>query len=199
MRHPPLFKKTPLSIVPVLLSIMCFTMAFLYLRDNAALEKYDATVLLSTAASRVSALESSSSGSTKADSDAIEDMLAKANKLEPGNYLTLPLEVRLASLQHAPISSIMDDIRARLPLGYHELEIQQFVGPYLIAHWRELPEDIRQMTLTVVQSGLRQQPTRRTLLTAMREYENVAPFLAVSPNRKTSEKLREIASELESQ
>ncbi|OFC72147.1 hypothetical protein [Alteromonas confluentis] len=118
--------------------------------------------------------------------------LTKIYQIQPTGYLALPLEVLRAEVNGVPPSSTFNTLRARLPLGLHEEETQRYVGPYIIHHWNVLPEDIQSMSLPMIQSGLRQAPTRQVLLDAMASSGNVAPFMSLSPNRKTSEVMKSL-------
>jgi len=118
--------------------------------------------------------------------------LTKIYQIQPTGYLALPLEVLRAEVSGVPPSSTFNTLRARLPLGLHEEETQRYVGPYIIHHWNVLPEDIQSMSLPMIQSGLRQAPTRQVLLDAMASSGNVAPFMSLSPNRKTSEVMKSL-------
>lgn len=118
--------------------------------------------------------------------------LTKIYQIQPTGYLALPLEVLRAEMNGVPPSSTFNTLRARLPLGLHEEETQRYVGPYIIHHWNMLPEDIQSMSLPMIQSGLRQAPTRQVLLDAMAYSGNVAPFMSLSPNRKTSEVMKSL-------
>lgn len=119
-------------------------------------------------------------------------LITRVYQLQPSHYQALPTELVANQLfTYSPDVSI-SSLLEHLHLGINERETQIFAGMFIIYHWAELPGSLREQSLPVIRSGLRQQPTRRLLLSAMAESGNVSPFMSLSPNKATSENMKSL-------
>lgn len=118
--------------------------------------------------------------------------ITRIHALQPTHYQAFALTMANAPLTGQPVTAYHDLLRTWLPLAPNEEEVQINAGSYLIAHWEELPADIKELALPVIQSGLRQQPVKRILIQAMKTHNVIRPFLKISPDRATTAKLKAI-------
>ncbi len=165
----------------------------IYLDDNPPTGLgSDALYPLEEAKRKLLNLHLSQKEPTKEQIEAINRLITRVYQLQPSHYQALPTELVANKLftqtPDASINSLLENIQ----LAINERETQIFAGRFVIYHWAELPESLRKLSLPVIRSGLRQQPTRRLLLTAMAESGNIQPFIPLSPNRATSEKMKSL-------
>lgn len=85
-----------------------------------------------------------------------------------------------------------------LSLGPYEKRNQTLLGSNIIYAWNELSEANKVSSLNMIQHGLTQNSARHSLLRAMRNSKNIAPFLELIPQQKQRDYMKTLLKQAKS-
>ncbi|MEG3766076.1 hypothetical protein [Alteromonas sp. 14N.309.X.WAT.G.H12] len=116
----------------------------------------------------------------------------QAEDMQPTHYEAFAVKMAITELFASQEPIDIKTLERGLVLAPFEWETQSIIGPVLIAHWYELPPSIKQKAKPVIQSALRQKPTRERLIAIMENTRIVTPFMGLSPGKWITERLQRI-------